>query len=334
MMMRRRNPFLAKPQYFGQSARLKSWEGGFHTTSDFNFAVPYAQLKWNSSPFGSEDAPVILEIDMTGFRAMADIDARRACIHVVTNSVDGVKRDVDSVDKLPLDELFGAWSYDAEFNQSEPDYTPERGDSVQNALFVLASASSHWASIRVAQETITTIEDFTLFLSIFLKLRQNENAALSEEEDAFLISVFNQSVYWNDISDDRLLAVYYMQPYFGAVVREDELEEDFEEDEEYGAGTTVIDYLNHGYEFVTDGDYSLRPSVKKVWVRPEPSAPLLSGLRDEAWKRRRVEYHGTSLSNLLSALPWLAEQLPRPQSPFDGSMKALMLRIKREARGE
>lgn len=330
--MTRRNPFLAKPQYFGQSARLKSWEGGFHTTSDFDFAVPYAQLKWSSSPFGSEDAPVILEIDMTGFRAMADIDARRACIHVVTSGLSTSDADVDSVDELPLDSLFDAWLDDAKFNQSEPDDTPERGDSVQNALFLLASASSHWASVRAAQEAITTIEDFTLFLSIFLKLWRNENAALSEEEDAFLISVFKQSVYWNDISDDRLLAVYYMQPYFGAVVREDELEEDL--DEEYDGEATIIDYLNHGYEFVTEGDYSLRPSVKKVWVRPEPSAPLLSGLRDEAWKRRRMEYHGTSLSNLLSALPWLAEQLPRPKSPFDGSMKALMLRIKMEARGE
>lgn len=330
--MRRKNPFLAKPEYFGQSARLKSWEGGFHTTSDFNFAVPYAQLKWNSSPFGSDDAPVILEIDTTGLRAMADIDARRACIHVVRSTVSGLNREARSVEELPVANLFDDWLENARFNESEPDDTPERGDSTQNTLFLLASASSHWGSIRDAQAEITALEDFSFFLSICLKLRQNENVALTEEEDAFLISIFKQSVFWNDIPDERLLAVYYMQPYFAVVVREDELEENLEDEDSDGEGT-VLDYLNHGYEFITEGDYSLRPSVKKVWVRPEPSAPLLSGLRDEAWKKRRVEYHGTSLSNLLSAVPWIAEQLPIPRRPFDGSMKGLVARIRAEERG-
>ena len=56
--MRRKNPFLAKPKYLGQSARLKSWEGGFHTAKTFDFAVPYAQLKAKNSlawAFGIED---------------------------------------------------------------------------------------------------------------------------------------------------------------------------------------------------------------------------------------------------------------------------------------
>jgi len=328
--MRRKNPFLAKPKYLGQSARLKSWEGGFHTAKTFDFAVPYAQLKWKTSPLGGTDAPVILELDMTGLRAFADIDSRRACLHVVTHAVEGFNGEAESVDELPVEELFEVWQSDAEFNETEPPDSVDRGDSAQNAMFTFASASSDWLSVIMAQRSIRTLEDFTAFLSIFLRLYKNETASLTEEEDAFLIDVFEQAVYWSDVDDARLIAVHYMQPYFDVVVHEEELEDDFDGGEADSESGSLRDYLDLGYDFITTSDFNLRPSTRKVWRRPEPEAPLFGGLSDRSWERPKIEYHGTSLSNLLIALPWLAEQLPKPRRPYDGpSLPVLMRRIEK-----
>lgn len=329
-MMRRNNPFLAKSKYLGQSARLKSGEGGFHTTSDFDFAVPYAQLKWNTSPLGGADAPVVLELDMTGLRAFADLDARRACLRVARDAVKGFNRQAKSVNELPVEELFKTWQIDAEFDETGPLDGVDRGDSAQNAMFAFASASSNQLAISMARHSIRTLEDFTIFLSVFLRLYQNESAVLTEAEDAFLIEVFEQAVYWSDVDDARLIAVHYMQPYFDVVVHEEELEDDFHDEETDSESESLRDYQDLGYAFITTSDLALSSITRKVWRRPEAEAPLFGGLADRSWETQKIEYHGTSLSNLIIALPWLAEQLPRPRRPYDGpALPVLMRRVEK-----
>ena len=310
--MKRSNPFLPRANFFGQSARLKHWEGGFHTTPDENFAVPYAQQKFETSEISQgredpEDYPVVLTLDMTGLVGFADIDARRACLEIFD-------RFLKHHDEMDFEAGFESLIEELEA-QGYGGYGSD-GQPVVDVLFKLASASSDDVVNTLALAGINDTQDYIMLRKCaFILSTKGENARMPQYLENFLRDLFKQSVYWNPIPDERLLEVRYMHPYFRSVVGEYRFEEESE---------IFDEYAENGWEFLTDEDSFIAPVFKPAWTREVKDVPF--GFETPA--PARVEYHGTSLSNLLLACPWLSKKLADPPPPQKGGIKGLLKRMK------
>jgi len=307
----RQNPFLPKVDFYGQSSRFKEWEGGFHVADTLETAVPYAQQKWKTGPFGERDFPVIVELDVTGFPILADIDARRAALGLFRDAVTGVDNLFEFLDRV---------EQIAEIPRTPEDF--QVGDNADSALFSCFSISNNpVAAARVLGADFTE-QDFALFYQIGEKLlREGEEAPLSREEDEFLVAVFGQARFMVPITDARILRVLYMAPYFPTVVFEEQFDE-----EAYGGDAAVLEAADEGYNFVEIDYPEQSPSTSIAWQRPVEDLPM--GF--EAPVPKRTMYHGTSLSNLLRAAPWLSSKLAPPPSPQKGGIRGLVRAMRKK----
>lgn len=299
-MRPKQNPFQARPSFYGRSARFKWWEGGFHTALDKDFAAAYAYQKYMSSPFNEHpgvkdttclDPPVVLTFDMAGKRAFADIDGRRAAVKLLdvieaNVSLSLIEEDTEAA-LAAVEDTFRGFD--------EPTF--EAGDQAENALFATRSASSEEVAMSLFVQNNTGAGDFVNFLRIAETLKGNERAKLDEADEADLIRLFQQAVFYADVEDARLLKVEFMRPFLSSVVVGEPGDTDEEE--------LLEEILDQGYALFTveDGpDFSFQT----MWKREHKKLPM-----GFAAQKPRVEhYHGTVLSNLLRAAPWLAKELP------------------------
>ncbi len=376
--MPRNNPFNARGKFFGDSARLKTWEGGFHTALDREFTVAYAQHKWSTSPFNGmlvgirgkpgplgdpgetvvADYPVVLTLNMAGFRRFADIDARRAVQEVMSVAhSNGVRGEGPGAAHEFMDLL------DHFFDEEDYETRHHYGDDALMTLFALASASSQKTAIRVTRDYMQDIgryadeeaataerteayENLRRIAALLGRGRDergygtdNENRMLSEADDNLLIDVYRQAVYWNDIPNARLLSVQYMHPFYDKVVEEDPSTDDHgDSDEGISSAAWLEARAEEGYTLLNDNDDNVPAEFETAWQVKHGDVPLLdhAGLAPGAWDDgpmsranrglvdSRIEYHGTSLSNLLSACPHLYDVLPEPPVPFSSTIERLM----------
>lgn len=318
----RKNPFIPKTQFYGKSARYKEQEGGFHVADEESYAIPYAQQKWETSPFrsfgsrlkfGAVEFPVILKLDVTGIPMLADIDARRAAV-VISQT----------------------YGHDYEYFESNAEALSEEsntpniavGDNALNTLFSEFSITSPPVGIQRLYSMNLGQGAYEKIVAIGERLRFDDDLPLSDNEEALLVEAFGQARIMVPVSDARLLEVRYMSPYFPTVVEESQFEEPDDEDEyEYRArNEAVLKALEEGYNFVEVDNPNQNPYTQLAWRRTSEEVPM--GF--EVPKAKKVMYHGTSLSNLLRAAPWLASKLAPPPRPQKGGIRGLVRAMKKE----
>jgi hypothetical protein len=301
----RENPFHAFAKFKGRAARLRAWEGGFHTALKRDLVIPYAQMKWDNDP---DDYPVILTFDMTGLTRFTDIDVRRAADmffeHCAVNQYHVGREDVDS------DQIIEALQLDVE--EEDPDNSPQPGDDAQNAMWKMSgSPSVQDNALRLALDWIrgSGLRLERLY-EVGKILAKDERAKLEPSDEEMLIEAFGQCRYMFDIPDDRLIKVEYMAPFFAQVI-----DPDGDEDE------AIEEAAGGGYSFIEWGRSEIDESRETAWERPPSELPLFGKVADPRvygggpFKSKRVEFHGTSLKNLLMACPWLVDVLPDPPAP-------------------
>lgn len=304
MTRARKNPFHAFARFKGRAARLRAWEGGFHTALKKDLVIPYAQMKWDNDP---DDYPVILTFDMTGLTRFADIDSRRAADmffeHCAVNQYHVGREDVDS------EQILEALDFDLE--EEDPDSQPGPGDDALNAMWRLSgSPSVRENALRLAMAWIRGSGlRLEYMYDIGKRLAKDERAKLEPREEEILIEAFGQCRYLFDIPDERLIKVEYMSPFFSQII-----DSDGDEDE------AIEEAAEAGYAFIEWGRSEIDESRAKAWDRRRSELPLIEATvgqsrTSRSWEQQRIEYHGTSLKNLLKAAPWLVDVLPDPPPP-------------------
>jgi hypothetical protein len=262
-------------------------------------------MKWDNDP---DDYPVILTFDMSGMRAFADIDSRRAAEmfyeHCKLNQYHVGREDVEA------DQILDALAFDTEEEDGEE--WPQPGDEALNSMWKLSGSPS--VRINALRAAVGFIGSSGLKLEhlydIGSRVAKNERVELDDSDEKMLIEAFGQCRYLTDVPDERLLKVEYMAPFFAQVI-----DPDGEEDE------TIEETAEAGYAFVESDRTDLDESRVTAWEKPVSELPLFG---DRAhWKvfggpgtfQPRLEYHGTSLKNLLTAAPWLADLLTEVPKP-------------------
>ena len=239
---------------------------GLHTADDRLVAAPYAQMRFENS--GMKDYPVIVELDMTGLTALPDYDAEEMVLPTMRDIVRYNVTDPNDV-AGSLDELMGF----AEDGGVERDGTP---DTAIEAL--------HWAH--------PSVSDPSYALASALQQRPEESArrnllALARGgnvDQDLLTEVTGQFRYLDDVGEDRVVAVYYMRPFWPELLEE-------------GAHDDYIEAAMAAGFDVAD--------------RYEPVTHVHAALAYEgAPGGERPEYHGTSLLTVRKALPGI--ELPDP----------------------
>ena len=306
----RPNDFLAKPERFsGRSAALTHALPGFHTAKRIEQTLPYAQMKAvDGSTFeqpgryslkrGLRDYPVVVEVDMKALKPLPDIDGVRTLKgQIVDIAKETVHASEQSTrwgrEQTPMETL------DNDF-ESAPESMPGGGDDVLQSLFRVSAYHIERDSRGVLLERANEKPHPDAWL---------RQVARGKVSDADLLAMTGQMRYEADVASSRIVAIHYVRPWWPELI---ELGGDWGmEDDGRTEGKILADDLEaEGWGVWTVEDsYEREPSpvVTEVWRRPHRGG--------------RVEYHGTSLHNLLSAAPELAKKLPRPPLPYAGPFK-------------
>lgn len=310
--MTRKNPFHAFAKFKGRAARLRAWEGGFHTALKRDLVIPYAQMKWDNDP---DDMPVILTFDMQGLTRFTDIDVRRAAdmffehclLHRYYPVEDGNAEQILEYLQVDMEEI-------------NPPGASLPGDDALNSMWRLSGSPSVGENaLGLAVSWIgNSILRLEHLYDIGKRLAKDERAKLSLAEEEMLITAFGQCRYMADIPDARLIKVEYMAPFFAQVIDPDGGDDD----------DTIKEAEEAGYAFVEVDRSELDEYRTKAWERKRSELPLIEATvgrsrTSRSWEQQRIEYHGTSLKNLLKAAPWLVDVLPDPPSPCMSSVEEI-----------
>lgn len=317
----RKNPFHAFAKFKGRAARLRAWEGGFHTALHRDLTIPYAQMKWDNDP---DDYPVILTFAMNGMRAFADIDSRRAA-EMFYEHCKLAQYHVGRDDVEP-DQILESLAFDTEEEDSEEWHNS--GDEALNSMWKLSGSSS--VRINALRQAVQYINNSGLKLEHMYDLGQriakDEKVGLDDQDEEMLIEAFGQCRYLSDVPDERLVKVEYMAPFFSQVI-----DPDGDEDE------TIEEAAQAGYAFVETDRTELDETRTTAWERKISELPLFGDRSN--WKlygagpfKPRLEFHGTSLKNLLMAAPRLADELEEVPSPCMSTVDEIVETLRSEGK--
>lgn len=260
--------------------------GGFHTASSKDVTYGYAQTRsippeadhvapGEARMLRISNYPVTVTLDMKGLRSRPDYDAlkvRPALQRSAKQALEEAARNGTS----PLHEL----ATTAELTRVAP-----TDDAVQ-WLFRYGSRSVYYPEAALLAFA-SRKRDSVAFL---------QAVSDSELSDRDLAHMVGQFLYRQDVSEQRIVAVDYVQPWWpnildAQVPHERRLSRALKE-----SGWSVIDAHD-----VEQGE--LPVAEMAAYRRRKP-------------KGARIEYHGTSYLNLLSAAPVLAAKLPKPPPPY------------------
>jgi hypothetical protein len=119
---------------------------------------------------------------------------------------------------------------------------------------------------------------------------------------SLVADIFGQRRYEEDVSDRRLVEVYFMKPFWPWVM------DDYQTEEEAFDKLDEVGFNVLGLEEVYS--YSLNPTFTKVWDRSkiplkEEQQLVFDGFLKPHLSPTQIQYHGTSYKNLISAAPWI-----------------------------
>jgi hypothetical protein len=289
-MKKARNAFEAQPSsYRGAPTRGVATHPGFHTASEMIISQPYAQMKisneiptdWSEEELSKpiHDYPVIVELDMHGLPFVPDWDA----MTWFQDAVDAMLEHCEDYDD------FDSWV-------ESPEEGEEMPDTVVEGLFHLTNQTPGMA-LYLLRDWILEQEDHE---AAFQKIKKEG------VPDELLAKSARQFRYLKDVPTGRIIAVHYIKPVFDHLF----------------PSWDSLEYEERGYNKITD-------RIEAAGYDTINESHVLEGmevldivesvdLRPQLWEApdRRIEYHGTSLRNLLSAAPHLKDQLPTPPAPF------------------
>lgn len=229
----RENPFVPKPPEKAPTRGVAS-HPGFHTADSEEIAAPYAQAKFEASAQGT-DYPVIIRLDMQGYKALPDYDADRTIAQAL---VDSVKYN----NLRTLEDVQDA----ADAGDSEP---REPYETALNALFwAHPSMSDPIYALRDELENLDDAEIEKLLVSI----------AAGRIPPDLLTRITGQYRYLHKVGPDRVLGVGYMKPFYEKTI-------DWEQEETEDLMTRV---QVRGYDVASPFEEAT-PNINWVFQRPE-----------------------------------------------------------------
>jgi len=271
-------PFLANPPM----SQGETYQGileypGFHTASTFEVAAAYAVgriLNWSTEEDEQgnhyvNDYPVVVKLNMEGFDPKTDYDAEEMVKPALYESL---KQFVDlyNINSDTLDEEIEEAAY--EFLE---DSSMLEGDYVD-----WEDAKSHINQVFSYME-----EPFGNFMNLSNFTDEVRNFARNKEiSQNALMEVTQQFRYSEDVGENKIVAVYYLNPV---------------------GASAGVDYGWEGFDIVSQDDFSYGDF--------NFAYELVYGDGDVDG-----QYHGTTYHNLLNAAPELKDKLPDPPFPYKG----------------
>lgn len=231
--MQQSNPFSPKPPESAPTRGVAT-HPGFHTADSEEIAAPYAQAKFESSPLGT-DYPVIVKLDMQGFRALPDYDADNQILKLLRWSIED--NNVETLDDL--ESLADGW-------EEEPrnPYTTalealfNAHPSMENPIYALLEELRD-----LPEEQVESILD---------------EIASGKVAPELLMSITGQYRYMQKVGPDRVLAIGYMKPYYQESIDPEDLDRDDE----------VTNLQTKGFDIASPFEEAT-PNVNWVYERPE-----------------------------------------------------------------
>ncbi|MCH9802153.1 MAG: hypothetical protein K0U62_11585 [Actinomycetia bacterium] len=278
------NPFLARPESYrgGTSIGVEEYPG-FHTAGDREIALAYAYAKTPPPPTVREgDFPVLIGLDMRGYERLLDYDAVISLLPVVQTMLEEAPTLDDWYEILEIS-----------YAEAEVDFPPS---AAAHAFQVALSHIIEGGGID--PDSFADTREYTTFRDDILNLPGNNFQGAEKHLSPFtrkvLMGAVQQYRYLDDVPEERVVSVEILQPMWDEILR-------FDEDEK----VDLLDDL--GWNLTHEDDVA------------EFSVPI-KVLVDFEWPRNpgaRIEYHGTSLYNLLAAAPGLREDIEPsvPQMP-------------------
>lgn len=284
-MRHRRNPFLARPEKFrGPQTFGTRSHPGFHTCREPGLAVPYAQFKGGDIALPVwfrvlRDYPVIVGLDMRGFKAVLDFDAVKTSMpYLVDAAREAVRRAAWPDERLDVLEEMAE-------EERDPAIPLHQVRNVVTALFLVFCQRID-DPVRGLAAFVRGLDDPGRFIGELAEHR------ISDED---LMEIVGQYRYLDDVPEDRVVSVDYMTPFWHEVLDPDAR----------GARERIAQLRSEGWSVVTpESLFEDRVPLRlaRTWSQPVAGA--------------RIEYHGTSYRNLLEAAPHLRGALPVPPRPF------------------
>lgn len=287
-------PFLADPPI----PEHQKYEGirqfpGFHTTKDFNVAAMYALGRvdqnftvypddYDAGPAYVTDYPVVVELDMTGHDPKTDYDAEE----IVKDSLDAQLGEL--IKELAEHPTELHWASDEEIEAKLQEYIDmaeiQYSEYNESALDFLGEQTfMHFSS------PLSTVLDQPNAAEIVRQYAQNRSIPKN-----VLMEAADQYRYTEDVDEERIVKVYFIMPIAN------ELADDYE-DETIAKKWPGFDIIGPDEAY---GGY-FDPRTQLVWER-EHDGP--------------TEFHGSTYNRLLSAAPFLSNEIPVPPSPpYEGS---------------
>ncbi len=281
------NPLLAQPtKHYGPAMSGVITHPGFHTGSTLSICQPYAQAKVDEfvpDSWGKElqthvmrDYPVILELDMQGIPFTIDYDAAGWFNDAVKQAIEE-SEDYDALENY------------LDFSEPEED----RPENMIQALFYLSGAMPSRAVYSLRDWLQSQSDPYEAFAQIKAK-------GLPDE---LLAKVSGQFRYTQDVPSGRIVTVNYIRPVFNYLFPH--------YDDPNWHHDKIIDRIEGlGYDVVTLANVYEGSEVLTV-AKSVNVGPRLFPVEDQ-----RLEFHGTSWRNLMSAAPELKDILPLPPKPF------------------
>ena len=253
---------------------------GVHTTNSFDVAVAYAVHKASQEgdlEDGEPNCGVVLTLDMSGLRPMAEADAKVAARfeEVILDELSSLLADIDFCEHEGIQEAaHRVFQYTESLEQV-------------NELVPETWWDCYWIDV-------IGMPDLDKMWSLLHRLAEDDPERLSDVLCAALASggfppelwaeSINQFRYMVPVGEARLLAIHVVRPV------QDELVDEDEDDD--GEGPQLMGFDN------------LYPETIQIW---DESQERQFGLWPKS--RGRVEFHGTDLSRARLAFPELADVL-------------------------
>jgi len=304
----RRNVFQAKPVKFrGRKMLGVVTHPGFHAAGSAEITFPYAHAKveWELPSeaasvkpdwdYPLSDYPVIVEIDTQGLSPLPDYDAEEAWRASILNFLAVFEEDYEGWQPVRSLEKYTDRYWEPP-NQ-------ESASRVVDALFILSQQDPDvFGALRFLEYLQSYPEDEG-------DRRLRKIMRTGELSTTALMAICDQYRYLEDVSQSRIMSVFYMTPYFDRLF-------DWHEEELLENREPWI--TKAGYDIITTDDLynNVNPTkLKTVFERPKSGRG--QGVLFEAGEViPRYQFHGTSYENLLLAAPELEARLPVPPTPY------------------
>lgn len=280
------NPFLAQPTaHRGLVMAGVLTHPGFHTGSSLSICQPYAQAKvldYLPDTWGKE----LQRHVMRDYPVIVELDMHGLPFEIDYDAANWFNDAVQAAisESEDYDDLY---SY-LDFAATEE----EMPETMIEALFYLSGAKPDRAVYNLRDWLQNQKDPYEAFARV----------KKDGIPDDLLAQVSGQFRYTQDVPTGRIVAVNYIRPVFDYLFPHyDDPEWHFdkviERIESLGYDTVTLENVYDGSEVLT---VAHRIGMTKLWREAD----------------QRIEFHGTSLSNLLAAAPELEGLLPTPPPPF------------------